>query len=439
MAFLLPLQEASAWLLRHQREDEGWGATPGQASSLVNTAEALYVLAAAGCRDPAVSGGISFFRKNLQRHLAERGPRTRFVALPLFTLLYCFPDADSQLITVLADILLQGRNVDSAWGFDLSDHCSDLFSTYLAVEALRLAPGFEDEIAAAGRWVVSRTGATGWPMHEGQSYSLTATAYAVQVLHHARLEAAPAYRAGRELLLGAVSFENEDSVISGTVWTHCRATAVIRALTLTGVEPFHPALAEAIRSLNKRMIVGQGWGETAGANAPTIRSQFWATYALTLAAANFDIAIHIPRVSAERIQGTLVEPTYLPFLTGTNWHLIVPARAFRWFVYGLVIVGAVLISGIKIPFPSSIPGLDIVVGALLMFSAFFLIRKRPKQFRRGSRWAAVIMAVLAFINAVMGVSVTEVTKSGRVESSVVMNAISAGYAVAVKYIYSHQP
>lgn len=376
MGYQVPLFEARCWLTANKRDDGGWGLAPGQGASLVNTAEALFVLRKANATVEDCLSGLQYLATNVEVHVkdSKRGPRSRYASFPLMVLRQCFPDYDPSVSDQIGELLFAGRNSDDGWGWDLRDERSDIFSTYLAVEALRSDPAYASALAAAGRWVISKASAAGWSFHDRQEYSTVATALAIQILHHSGLSDSPAFTVGRELLLTTKVWDEEDVVIWGTPWVHCRAAAVLKALVLTGTEPFHPTIADGIRVFNKRMISGFGWGEKESSNLPTVRSQYWAVSGLSAVQENFDASIHIPRVSAERLQGTLVEPQFLPFLVGSAWQFIVPAVAFRWSVYLLIIVAALLSSGLIELLVLPTVTASVISLALLAWAAF-LVRK----------------------------------------------------------------
>lgn len=50
MAFYRNIELAAKWLAAAQNLDGGWGLTPHQASSLVNTSEAIFVFNMAGAK-----------------------------------------------------------------------------------------------------------------------------------------------------------------------------------------------------------------------------------------------------------------------------------------------------------------------------------------------------------------------------------------------------
>lgn len=407
MAYFAELRDARDWLLQNRSADGGWGMTAGQGSSMVNTAEALLVLAKAGTPIAVCQPALNYLRNNLEPHLSERGSRTRYLSLPLAVLAECFPSFDPEFQRSLAKRLVAARNEDDGWGDDARDGESDVFSTYLAIEALSLSGTQPAEIGAAGRWILAQHKDTGWGLHTSQSYSISGTAYAVQALVRTGHSDTAAFRLGHEQLLSVDRWEPEEIVIPGAKWLHCRSAAIVRALIASGTDPFHPTVAEGIRAFQRCVHPGSGWTETPNENSPTIRSQYWAASALDRVWQVLDPAIYIPRVDAERTQGVLLEPSYLPFATGTRFHTIVPAIVFRAIVWGLLVGGLLASSNLLAHVHTPAPGWAVATGVIMVVAATVLVRKRPKQFRYLHPFVRYAVLLAAVLGAVFGTSAAQ--------------------------------
>jgi hypothetical protein len=405
MAYFRELARAANWLQAQANDDGGWGMVPGQSSSMVNTSEALYVLAKAGRKDADCAKALQFIRDNLVDHVRTRGPRLRYVAFPLMTLAECFPDFDRRFQRFMQDWLLKAMNPDHGWGEEANNRSSDLFSTYLAVTALsKTASDHSATIAAAGRWVISQFQETGWALHSAQPYSATAIAYSLNLLATAHLEETPAYKQGRELLLANDNWENEETVMSGTKWLHCKPGAVIHGLVQTETDILLPPVASAVRTFQRCITPGEGWTERQGENTPTIRSQYGAVFGMAPLMAWFDPAIVIPRVDAMRKQGMLQEPQFLPFGTGTRFHTILPAFIFRFLVWCGILFGFAMSLGALSVIPSPPHYVGSLAGLALMSVSLWLIGKRRRQFPRIGRWVQWLLISIGALGAVFGVS-----------------------------------
>jgi len=408
MAYFRELAHACQWLLGHRNEDGGWGMVPGQPSSMVNTAEAIYVLSHGGADLEECRRGLKFIQEKLDLHLTERGRRLRYVAFPLAVIADRFPHECPAFVESCVGWVTAAQNTDDGWGDEANDETSDVFSTYLAIEALSAAKAGGDNVAAACRWISSQHTDSGWPLHDGQTHSIAATSYGVSSLLHGGYSDASAFTSGRELLLGNENWDNEQVVISGTKWQHCRASALVRALIQSGTDPFHSTIAEGIRTFQRRIHPEHGWVEEPTENLPTVRSQYWAVAALSEVYRRFDPAIYIPRMDAERAQALLQEPAFLPFAVHTPFHTIIPSTLFRIGVYLLLVFGFVAASGLleRIPRVPSVAAAGL--GVVMVGAAMLLVRKRPKQFPRLHKWVKWILVITGILGILFGFSAYDI-------------------------------
>lgn len=333
------------------------------------------------------------------------------MAFPLLTLSECFADTDLRFQRYMVDWLLRARNVDDGWSDVSGSNESDLFSTYIAVVALskyRTPPS--EQIQAAGRWTLAKYQEPGWSLHSNQPYSATGTAYALEILAAAQMDDTPAYKAARELLLSTDEWENEETVISGTKWLHCKPAAVIRGLIRTEQDLLLPAVADAVRAFQRCITMNDGWTERPGENTPTVRAQYWATFGMAPLLKKFDPAIVLPRVDAMRRQGALQEPNFLPFATGTKFHTIVPRPVFKASVYLGLVTGLLGCVGIW----SAVPGLPAraISGCWLavLVLCLWIIGKRQRQFPKVSKWVRGLIVSIGILSAVFGFSPADVAR-----------------------------
>lgn len=410
MAYFPELQNARRWLVDNTNADGGWGMVAAQPSSMVNTAEVLFVLAKAGAPYEELITGLSFMRDNLDTHLETRGKRIRYVAFPLAVLSECFPDYDAALRKHLSEWLIASQNADGGWGEEANDRNSDVFSTFLATDALMKAGEGGDAIKAAGRWMSARHTEAGWSLYPDQRHSLAGTAYGVMTLLYAGFRDTSSFASGRELLLGTDNWEPEEVNIRGTRWHHDRASLIIRALSVTETDLFHPTLAEGVRIFQRRVHPLYGWTEKPSDNLPSIRSIYWAVAALSTVYTRLDPAIYIPRVDAERSQGVLLEPSFIPFAVNSRWHTIVPSSGFRVFVYFLLVAGFITASGLLERVPRLPSQVGAPIGVLMVAASAVLVRKRPKQFPRLFPWVNWIVAVTATLGFLFGFSVYDLLR-----------------------------
>lgn len=416
MGYSESLRGSADWLCKIQRKnDGGWGLNPGQVSSLVNTAEALFVLSKATCQDDVVLRGLSFIERFTFEHVQTRGPRTRYVAFPLLVVGHCFPAWNVEFRQRLIEWLIDARNTDGGWGVEARDNSSDLFSTYVAMTALG-ACKIDFDSTATARWILSRASSRGWTLRdratagENPPLSYVATAYAILALAAARELHHEAVQRGKEILLQIDHWGHEDETISGTVWRHCTYTHVLQALAVLGVDPFSPTIANGVRHISTLASPEVGWEETSQDKTQTVRAQYWAVAALSALSLSIDPAIHIPRIDAERTQDTLREPEFFKFFIHSPWATVLPARLYKYVVWGLLVASAYLA---LTPFtlPPIIP--DDILGISLAALAWWLITKRPKAFGKLRRWGNRLVVVLGVINLLLGPSVRQLSSGIR--------------------------
>src|SRR5215216_3458746 len=180
MGYRAELEEAARWLVSIQRPDHGWGLTAGQASSIVNTAEALYVLRCSRRFEAAQERAVDFINSNLFKHLETLGPRIRYVAFALFAMSVIDESRRSRdLIGRAKSWLLDAKNEDGAWGTEAGDNASTLFSTFLALWSLQRVHCDERDLLSGYQWFLAHSSDRGWALGPDMPASAVATAYAV--------------------------------------------------------------------------------------------------------------------------------------------------------------------------------------------------------------------------------------------------------------------
>ena len=130
------INESAEYLLRKiNKNDYGWGLNIGigvQASSIVNTAEAIFVIMHSNIKFPYIKETQEFLLKALNNHPKERGYRTRYFSFGLFGLHELgFKDTNiiERYITQLESLVID----DFGWPEEANEKRVNLFETLMAI------------------------------------------------------------------------------------------------------------------------------------------------------------------------------------------------------------------------------------------------------------------------------------------------------------------
>lgn len=407
MAYQENLKKSARWLIQIQNKDGGWGLTPKQASSLVNTAEALFVLSRAGFEksDSAVRG-LEYLRDNISLHLEQRGERTRFVAFPLYVLTSCFPEFDRRVPRRLLKWLVDAVNEDGGWGAEKDATKSDVYSTYLAVLAIKSADPDHVCLVGAQNWFLSKGGVQGWSFEEDGQNSLSATSYALIALSELGCGDHDLVETGLKSLMAIKHWEDEDATLAGTMWRHCTHSNVLSALIMYSDDIFASPIAAGLRHSNRHISPKGGWMETIDSlENRSVRSQFWAVSYSDRMLQKFDPSKYIPRVDAERQSKTLKEPAFQHFLINSPWATVIPRRTLVIFVFLLSTISVMLALGVLQILPIWTQNLTQGMGILLLGFCIVIMMSRKKVFPRSVRVIFIVAGVMGFLNLAFGLTI----------------------------------
>jgi prenyltransferase beta subunit len=391
MGYHQKIVESSEWLIWHKNPDNGWGLTPEQASSIVNTAEALYVLKKANRYHQHIKLGLEYIQQFLPSHVEERGHRIRYVNFALLAYIENQELVDHSEVTRWADWLMNAKNADGAWGQVANDEESRLFPTCLTLMLLSKLNYREKDLAPAFNWVMKKKKTTGWSFDFDDSpSSQTATALAVLALKHDKDLDEENYSNSKDLLL-TTQWTTEPEAERGAAWRHCTYQWIFPALMALGVEPYHKTIAEGVRGINSYGFDG-GWREPDGNK--TVRGQFWAVFALDAIYRAYDPAVHTYRIDSERSQSALVEPTFVNILVNTKWATIVPKRFYQATIYVLFAVSLTSFLGLHRALSHIPREADLVISALLFIGTYRLVKARKDLFPKWLVWVVITIAVI---------------------------------------------
>lgn len=403
MGYFDQLDIAADWLAAAQNPDHGWGMSHGQASSIVNTAEAIYVLTRAHRHDERVKTGLEFIQTRLFPAIEKQGPRTRYVFFALFGLLDHTSQADPLFVSKCVDWLLQARNKDGAWGHEANDQASRVFPTCMALICLAKLEKNFDGFEMAYNWLISKAGQSGWSFEDGKGPQPTATALAVLALRQCKDQTEEVFTRPKEFLLQTTYWGTERENIPGTLWEHCSYSWIFAALVSLGVNPYEPVVAQGVREVN-RLAHNGGWIEPSGGQ--TIRGQFWAVMAFDALHRAFDPAIHIYRIDSERAQSVLSEPEFVNIKVRNSRAMVIPRGLYRLCAYLLLGLSFLIFLGVH-RFVNAMPRvLDLVLSVLCFLCVYFLVKKRKHLFPARVIWViSGIVAVLGLLDLAFGLNV----------------------------------
>lgn len=402
MGYGRTLEDAADWLVGVVNSDHGWGMSPGQASSIVNTAEAVYVLSRSRKYRSEIVEGLAFITTRLFPSLDKQGPRTRYVMFALLAMLDHLETTSGDFLLRCTGWLLEARNNDGGWGHLANDQESRIFPTCLSLTLLaRLGVG-SDRLEPSYNWLVSKAGPSGWSFDGSNSPSTTATAQAVVALREVKDASSELFTKSKEFLLATTHWGTERENLPGTLWDHCTYMWVFPALVSLDVDPYAPTLANGVREIN-RLICPNGWTEPSGGES--IRGQFWAVFALDSLKEAFDPAIHVYRIDSERTQQALREPEFVNISIHRSWAVIVPRFLYKGLTYALVAVFFLTFTGLYRSAPRE---LDFVVGVTAAVASYVLVTRRKGLFPKWLlRCLVAIASALTFVDLVLGWSIAD--------------------------------
>jgi prenyltransferase beta subunit len=287
MKYIEQLQLAAAWLNSVRNSDGGWGLNPGQASSIVNTAEALYVLNKAQRLPSDVEKTIRFLRNAIIEHPVSRGPFLRYFAFGIFGLLVAGVPQSDPLVQKCAEFLRQSQISSKGWPHQLNDQSPRVFPTFLALWALQMV---EDEPSqqtlSALNWLLTiqkKDGGWGFTDDPNERSNAVCTAYALIVLRKLYITDSRVQK-GKQWLIRHFPNWLEDPIlgesIGGTDWYHCNPVWASIALCELGESVLSPPIFGTISYFQRLFDSQIGSWRQSSSHVVNVRSTFWAVLAL---------------------------------------------------------------------------------------------------------------------------------------------------------------
>lgn len=319
--------------LAESRDGSGWGITAGAAASIVNTAEALFVLDAgrrAGVQIPLVveADARAWLARAVPEHCrlrakGGRGEKTRFVTFGLFGLALPSEEPLSKDLRDgmdwCADWLLEHR-LPSGWGEEAQIEDVSIFETAMALRSATLLAGRSElegtrtaELALAivshgiDGLLTHRKDDGSWPTQFSDDPSPSKTSLSLIALDAVRgsddwdgvsgtevgslagdvIRRIPRsiFTDGAQWLIDNssrwVHLVESDPDVPGTVWNHLAYALGVQALAQVGSDATHTRVLSAWRLiLDQWDAEYASWNEPSTPPAPTIRATFASVSAL---------------------------------------------------------------------------------------------------------------------------------------------------------------
>jgi hypothetical protein len=287
MKYSEQLRLSSSWILSVRNPDYGWGLNSKQASSIVNTAEALYVLNKAKRLPKDLDKSVQFLRDAIAVHPTKRGQYLRYYAFCILGLISANISPNNPSIQFCVKTIHRSQISNKGWGNSLDDTTPRVFPTFLALWSLQMVEQQPSLAAINGlEWLLTiqkRDGGWGFTDDPNEKSNIACTAYALIVLKNQYSNDKRVQRGKNWLTIHYRDIVKTPIVgesIGGTDWHHSNTIWAMCALLDYGETVFSPIVLDITLFLNELFdSQNSGWRETKN-HVVNIRSIFWAVLAL---------------------------------------------------------------------------------------------------------------------------------------------------------------
>jgi hypothetical protein len=421
MGYFAQLNKAAQWLVDHQNIDGGWGLSLGQGSSVVNTAESIYILAECDRFSKTnysnhIVRGFDFIWLKLQTDL-EKFPLTRYVQFAIWNVKDCHLEELDQ-VKQYTKWLIDAQNKDGGWGYRSADNISMLFPTVLSVITLSQFANkpIQESLEKAAQWLRSKRLGELWGFDGEENPNYVATSQGVLALTKCGHEfSIDSKRIILEYLKSNNDWSTQVENLPGTVWKHSRIMWIVPSMLLLGAEPYCSQIASAVRNANERGFE-HGWKEPDGAK--TIRGQFWITTMFSALLRAYDPAIVTYRIdSSFSIQKPEYQEPEFVHIRPENriFRFVFHSGIYQFFAYLSFILSVVIVflvpkGDLLVP-RSTFVGLASLSAIIFFLVSFWLMKKRqalfPKFVRRFIPLMVSVIMCFEIISAALGYSVKD--------------------------------
>lgn len=404
MGYKVQLSKSADWLISIQDKDKhGWGLSSGQSVSIVNTAEAIYILSKSGKYPNEIIRGVNFIQDKLENSVNTNGKRTRYVFFALLGLLENILLADKSFIIKWSEWLYSARNKDGAWGHYANDENSALFPTCMSLIVLNQSNIQNHDLTLGYNWILSEKKEDGWSFGKDSSISEIATAMAVLTLRGIKDSKDSIFEKPKVKILQNDLWSTERENQPGTLWEHCSYMWIFPALMSLDVDPYNKVIANGVRNINKYNS-NDGWIEPGG--GMTVRGQFWAVVAFESIIDSYDPSVDTYQIDSSISQNALREPQFVNIFIHSNWAMIIPAKLYKLLTYLLLILDAMFFLGIHRLIEPIGRWLDFTLAVIFFLIIYKLVNKRKSLFSKSILPIIIgTVTILGTLDLVFGISV----------------------------------
>jgi prenyltransferase beta subunit len=374
---------AVAWLSSTRNPDSGWGLNPGQASSIVNTAEALYVLSKARSLPLDVDKSIKFLRAAVANHPSSRGPFIRYFAFGILGLLAAGVARTDSSIQECAEALRQKQVSSRGWSQTSNDQSSRVFPTFLALWTLQMVEEQPSQQTMNGlNWLLTiqkEDGGWGFTDDPNERSNATCTAYAIIVLRTLYATDQRVQLGKQWLLAHALEWLHSPIIgesVGGTDWYHCNPVWASIALLELGESVLSPTMRTTIAYFQQLFDAQVGGWRQSLHHVVNVRSVYWAVLALEVLRERLDLN-DLAETQANKSIDRNVHPQVSLLVKGFG--LVVPRVAFAPLVLGLsglcVLLYVAVVSQTHSILVINILTAKLAVTAILAFASILLLLK----------------------------------------------------------------
>jgi hypothetical protein len=288
---------------RRNPSDGGWGLnieSEHQASSIVNTAEAIFTIRRGRVSLEQPEKTVNFLKKAISEHPGTRGDRLRYLTFGVMGLLEAgLPTTDQVVATTVQRIEERIANTKLGWSDGKSETQVRIWPTFLSLASIKSVLGLDRlrTYTACISHLIDTGKRNGyrWGFGDEPGESLAATSYVsiiLSCLYPGAPETRYAYKSVQALLEGALDAHRpmEIESIPGTDWHHYSYCWALKALATNPAlfeRPTYHLISRVLQFISSLFVRDKGYQEP-GKNICNVRSIYNNVVAVSAVIEGFD-------------------------------------------------------------------------------------------------------------------------------------------------------